>query len=911
MKKFILRNNDNLILMVYYNKDIKDVLSSLNSSRTGLKEDEAKKRITEFGANELTKANKISIAEMIVRQFLDLMVLILIIAAVIDFLNGDAVEGTVITGIVILNAIIGFIMEFKAEKSLEMLKKMMAPQARVMRDKREFLIEAKDLVPGDIIVLEEGISIPADARVFEESELFTDEAPLTGESTPQSKHSYALKKENCIPADQDNMIFMGTNVTHGSGKAIVTSTGMNTEFGKIAKLSSQVKKEKSPLQKEMLHMGKLVGKVTFVICLLVVGLGVLQGREIFEMFKIAISLAVAAVPEGLPATITIALAIGVQRMVRKNAIIRKLSSVETLGCTSVICSDKTGTLTKNEMTVKKMFANGKMVEVTGSGYVTQGDFLTNGKKLSSPMIRALDNLFRAMHLCNNAKIEDGVVGDPTEIALLVGCRKAGFVKATRFERVDEIPFDSTRKMMTTIHKMPKDSKGNTRVAYVKGAPTLVLELCSKMMVNGKLVRLSTAKRKELKRIKTNMENNALRVLALAYKPIKRYEKKDHNKKLAETDLVLLGLVGMIDPPREGVKDAVALCKKAGIKTFVITGDSGLTAKAIAKQVGMADEKTEVITGEEINEMKDVTLRKRLGSNVIFARVTPEHKMRIVSLLEAAGHVVAVTGDGVNDAPALKKASIGVAMGAGTDVSKNASNMVLTDNSFASIVGAVKEGRTIYDNIKKFTLYIFSSNIGELFTVFFGMMMGFPLPLLAVQILAIDLGTDVLPSLALGVEPSEKDIMQRRPRNIKDKIMNKHLLFRLVIIGIVIAVGTLSLFAYTLFKGGYSFGDVVDPNSYEYMKATTLAFVTLIIFQMFNVFNSRSEKESVFKMDLFSNKFLLGSVMMSVILCISLVYLPLFQEMFKTVALSAMDWVWIVVISSSVLVVDEIRKVFVR
>ncbi|PLW80080.1 ATPase [Candidatus Woesearchaeota archaeon] len=896
--------------MDYYKEDFEKVLKSLETNHKGLTSDRAEILLRKLGPNELTKKKDFSIQKAILSQFTDLMVIILIIAALISFFLGEKADAIVIFGIVILNAIIGFLQEFKAEKSIEALQNMLSPKAKVIRDGTQKIIDAKNLVLGDIIIIEEGDKVPADARIIEEFGLKTDESSLTGESLPQKKFSSKIESKKTVN-DQKNMVFLGTSVAHGNAKCVVTSTGDKTEFGKVAKLTTGIKKEQSPLQKELYKVGKFIAKATLLLVLLVFIGGILTGGSMFDMFLFAVSMAVAAVPEGLPATVTVALALGVTRMARKSAIIRKLSSVETLGCTTVICSDKTGTLTKNQMTVTHLYANSMEIDITGLGYDMQGEFYHEGRKLKHEELDEYELLFNIASLTNNAKLSKkksywDVLGDPTEGALLVAARKLGIDITTlenAYPKIHEIPFDSVRKRMVTVHK-----HDGYNYAYMKGAFDEVIKLCSHISINGKVKKLSKKDKENLSKKNLEMAESGERVLAFSMKKVS----DDLSLKAIEKDMVFVGLIGMIDPPRHGVKEAVELAKEAGIRIYVITGDFGPTAKAIAKKVGIVTDKAKIITGVELDKLSDAELKKQLKDEVLFARVSPEHKLRIVNLLEEMDEVVAVTGDGVNDAPALKRASIGISMGVtGTDVSKEASNMVLADDSFVSIISAIKEGRTIYDNLKKFITYILSSNIGELVTVLLAIVLGFPLPLLAIQILLIDLGTDVLPSLALGVEPSEKGIMKRKPRDRTEPIMNKALIQRLLMIGFVLGIGSLYLFYSTLKGFGINAFSFIADDSYAYMKATTMVFVSLILFQMVNVFNCRSENDSAYSINLFSNKFLILSVLSSIILMLLLIYIPFFNNILHTTPLGVIDWVKILVIAFTINIADELRKYYIR
>ena len=732
------------------------------TTENGLSSSEAKTRLTKYGHNELIAKKKKPLWLSFLEEFTDLMVIILIVAAAIAGLAGEPTDAGVILFIVLLNAIIGFVQKFKAEKALEALQNMLSPHAKVLRNGKILEIKAKFLVPGDIILISEGDSVPADARLLEENELNVDESALTGESVPVHKQTEAIDKKTLHLDEHQNILFMGTSITHGTGHALIIRTGMETEFGKIANLTQTTVKDKSPLQKELHKIGIFVGKITLAISGLLLATGLLiQGKSFVETFLFATSVAVAAVPEGLPATITIALAIGVQRLAKKRAIVKKLSSVETLGSTTVICSDKTGTLTKNQMTVTAAYVNGTLLSITGTGYSPKGEW-------SSPSTNAIEQLCQTATLCNNAhhskrKNRWGIIGDPTEGALLVATAKNKIKPENilkNFKRLQELPFDSERKMMTTIDRHLKSKKVT---AHLKGAPDQVLKICTHILENGEIIKLTAVKKREILKQNDAMAKQALRVLGFASRELKLGHKQ-YNKTLIEKKMVFMGLMGMIDPPRPEVYDAVKKAHLAGIKIYVITGDYGATAHAIARKLNIVQTpNVKVITGEDLNKLTERNLLKLLKQKnyeLIFARVSPEHKLKIVRALKKQGEIVAMTGDGVNDAPALKRADIGVAMGiTGTDVSKEAADMILVDDSFGTIVTAIEEGRTIYQNLKKFVFYIFSCNIGELVTVFTAILLNIPAPLTAVLILAVDLGTDVLPAIALGVDPSEPGIME--------------------------------------------------------------------------------------------------------------------------------------------------------
>ena len=869
--------------MDYYNYSVKKTFDEFKTSEKGLSQKEAEKRLGKYGLNEIKEKKKISLFQIFFSQFKSPLIYILLFAIIITLLIGEYVDSMIISIIVIVNAVLGFAQEYKAEKSIEALKKLTSLKATVVRDGREERILAKELVPGDIIILEEGEKIPADARLLESISLETHESALTGESTSVAKEINPIKGKKSI-AEQQNIIFSGTIITKGRGKAVVIRTGMKTEIGKIAEMMQSEKKEQTPLQVTLAKFGKVLGIATIVVCIIVFLTGILRGNEIIEMLVAAIALAVAAIPEGLPAVVTITLALGVTRLVKRNALVRKLHSVETLGCTNVICTDKTGTLTKDEMTVKELFVNNKLIKVTGQGYSRKGIFLDSKPK-------DYELLLKISSLCNNASVNHKrVFGDPTEIALLVCAAKANLFREKleqEFPRIHELPFDSERKMMTTIH----ENKGR-EIAFVKGGPKQIINSCSFYYENGKIIKLTKSKKEELLDKNREMASKALRVLGVAYKELP--EKIKYSTETIEKNLVFVGFTGMMDPPRAEIKDAIELCRKAGIRVIMLTGDQRTTAKAVGIQIGLMNKDDKVVTGREIMDLSNKEFDNMVKEVNIFARISPKDKIRIVDSLKKYGNVVAMTGDGVNDAPALKKADIGIAMGiTGTDVSKEASDMILLDDNFASIVNTIKEGRGIYDNIKKFVEYLLSSNLGEILVIFIAMLIGMPLPLIAIHILWINLATDGLPALALSVDPAEPGIMQRKPRKKDSQIFSKNIILRMAAIGIIMCVGTLALFK------------LYDPVN-NLIYAQTMAFSTLMMFQMFNVLNCRSEKNSIFRIGLFSNKYLIGAIVISVLLQLAVIYTPL-AVFFKTTPLSFIDWIYVVLMSSTVLIFGEIIK----
>ncbi len=840
-----------------HSKEIKEILDELNTSEKGLTNAEVNRRIKKYGYNEIEEKKKINPLKIFISQFKSFVVGILIVAVIVSLLVNEYLDAIVIAAILIINAVLGFIQEYRAEKSIEALKKLAPQKARVIRDSKIQEILAKFLVPGDIIELEAGDKVPGDSRLINVIDLATQEASLTGESNAVSKTTQKLK-ENIQIGDMTNMLFSSTDIVRGKATAIVTSTGNNTEIGKIAKLIESVEVEQTPLQKQLSVLGKFLAILTVIVTIIVFITGVLKGGPIVEILITSIALAVAAVPEGLPAVVTISLALGVRRMVKRNSLIRKLPSVETLGETSVICSDKTGTLTMNEMTVTKLYVNNKIIDVTGFGYRTEGKFSEDPKNFSL--------LLRIGVLCNNSSIGKKIIGDPNEASLLVSAAKAKFSKESlqrQFPRLQEIPFSSERKMMSTINKV-----GNKKVMHTKGSPEKIIKLCNKILINGRTTILTNTKKKEILKVNDGLASKALRILAFAY--------KENNSK--ENNLVFVGLQGMIDPPRKEVKDSIILCKKAGIKVIMITGDHKLTAVAIANQLGIEGD---VLTGQELDK---TNLNSIVNKVAIYARVNPIHKNKIVEALQKKKNIVAMTGDGVNDAPALKKANIGIAMGIkGSDVSKEASDMILVDDDFSSIVSAIEEGRGIYNNIRKFVNYLLSSNFGEILVIFLASLMGWPLPLIAIQLLWINLITDGLPALALGVDPSSKDIMNEKPRKKDTPIIDKDMKFHIFIIGILIAAATLFLFNRSLSNG--------------LVYARTIAFTSLVVFEIFRLQMVRAR----FHTKIFSNKYLILAVLSSIALQLLVIYTPL-ANVFHTTAIQLVDWAYIIGIGAIIYVI---------
>jgi Ca2+-transporting ATPase len=870
--------------MPFFDQSAPAVLRELKTSpERGLAAEDAKQRLAQYGPNAIEEAHHVSLFRIFLEQFASPIVWILLAALGISVFVKEWADASVIAAIIVLNAILGTIQECRAEEAIEALRKMTSLKARVLREGKVQEVAAAELVPGDIVLLETGDKVPADARLVEVMNLATQEAALTGESTPVHKIAEVMRDHAAI-GDQHNMAFSGTIVTNGHAKAVVVGTGMLTEMGKIAKLIKEADHEPTPLQKKLASLSKMLGIIVILIAIVIFTAGVVYGLPAFEMFLAAVALAVAAIPEGLPAVVTVALAIGVQRMAKRNALVRKLPSVETLGACTVICSDKTGTLTHNQMTVKHVYANQQSIAVSGAGYAPEGKFMKDPKDF--------EMLLKIGALNNNAQLaQEGedwkVIGDPTEGALLVSARKAGIVPeelAEKAPRIREIEFTSERKLMTTVHKF-----GDKLLVCTKGAPEVLVKLCAKQLVHGKLARFSHADANNVLVMGEAYAGKALRVLAFAYKEI-----APGSKGKLEDDLVFAGLQAMIDPPRHEVRDAIQKCKTAGIKVVMITGDHLSTAKAIAKELGIEGK---AITGVELDHLTDLDAQvENIG---VYARVNPAHKIHIIEAFQKRRHIVAMTGDGVNDAPALKKADLGVAMGiTGTDVAKEASAMVLADDNFASIVRAVEEGRVIFDNIKKFVNYLLSGNTGEVLTLFVSIILGIPLPLTALMILWVNLVTDGTPALALGVDPPDPDVMKRPPRKMEENIVNRQRCTLIGLVGILVMLNTLFVF------------DYFDPDT-QLAKAQTAAFTALVLSQLFNAFNQRSENRSLFAVGPFRNKWLLLAVGLSVALQASVMYVPFLRELFGTVALSLKDWFIVAGVSASVLVFGEVVKLFRR
>ena len=930
---------------------VEQTLDQLNTHlHLGLRTQEARARQQKHGFNELIERPRPGFLKLLLGQFDDFLVRILILAAILSLFLGEVIDASAIMAIVILNAVLGVIQESKAEQALAALKKMAAPNAQVIRDGMQQTIPARELAPGDIVLLEAGNYVPADMRLIESINLRVEEASLTGESAPVNKDArVALDREIPI-GDRKNSAFMSTLVAHGRGRGIVTHTGMQTQIGMIAEMIQSYEEEPTPLQQKLDELGKWLGIVSLAICGIIFVFGVIRDtrpativtegllaylkaeqKDIVELFMTAVSLAIAAVPEGLPAVVTICLALGMQRMVSRHALIRKLPAVETLGCATVICSDKTGTLTQNQMTVVRGWAGGKPFQVTGEGYDPAGQFYHHSQPFDPGQDVAASLLLHGALLCNDARLETSgkeldrityrMVGDPTEGALAVAAAKAGLWCENLIQwlpRINEIPFDSERKRMTTIHRVDGSTssqvdKGTPAlsallpvylstpyIAFVKGAPDILLQQCDSILEHDQAQPLTEAKRQEILAANQDMARHALRVLGVAYRPFAEVP-ETLTPENAEVNLVFLGLLGMIDPARPEVKVAVGVAKTAGLKSIMVTGDYKDTAEAIAREIGLLEPGGKVLTSAELDQMTEEQLAEIVDQVDAYARVSPAHKMKIVDALKGRGHVVAMTGDGVNDAPALKRANIGVAMGiTGTDVSKETADMVLTDDNYASIVAAIEEGRIIYSNIRKFVYYLISCNIGEILIIFFSMLGGLPIPLRPIQLLWLNLVTDGAPALALGLEKGDPDTMQRPPRPTKEPVINQEMLIGVIVQAIVMTTAVLLAFVYGLRTYPDNLAD-----------AQTVAFATLVVSELVRAYTARSERYPLFSIGVFGNKWMQYAVGSSLVLLLAVIYVPFLQPFFSTIPLTLQDWLVMTPLFMVSSVAAELTKAFLR
>ncbi len=945
-----------------------EVLEHLKVREDGLTEAQVAERLAQYGPNQLTEAPRPGFLKMLWEQFNNFIVILLIVASIVSAFLGEWIDALAIMAIVILNAILGIIQERRAEEALAALKKLAAPEARLLRDGRHVTVSSLRLVPGDIVFLEAGNHVPADVRLLEAINLEIDESALTGESLPVHKNA-SMKLERDIPlGDWRNTAFMGTMITYGRGRGVVTSTGMRTQLGLIARMLQGVESEETPLQKRLDQLGKVLGWGALLICALVFVLAVIKNtdlglvgsagllaylnsakNELVDFFLVAVSLAIAAVPEGLPAVVTISLALGMREMIRRHALIRRLASVETLGSATVICTDKTGTLTQNEMTVTRVWVDGQTVQVTGSGYSRRGEFLVDGKPVD--LWKGYPAVLTALWvgaLNNDASLEpvEGdpesyrIVGDPTEGCLLIAAAKAGPAQVdldVAYPRLNEVPFDSERKRMVTVHDVTHPNRDDPSPYYdakkrgwdviaVKGAPDVVLDLCTRYQDREDRSRpLDEAGRRRILRANDTMTEEALRVLAVAYRDVPEAEK---DVEALEQDLIFVGLIGMMDPPRPAVKPALAKAAQAGIRTVMITGDYPNTARAVAEAIGLLQTGHRVLTGADVDRMSDDVLTSEIEQVDVFARVSPEHKLRIVDALQADGEVVAMTGDGVNDAPAIKRANIGVAMGiTGTDVAKETADMVLTDDNYASIVDAVEQGRIIYDNIRKFVFFLLSSNVAEIMVIFLATLAGLPTPLTAIQLLWLNLITDGAPALALAMEKGDPDIMKARPRPKSEPIINATMRFGIVIQTVVQTSAVLGAFILGLLWELQALGHALPAgaNPLVYLLrfdwrtidldalhvAETMAFMTLSLCELIRAYTVRSEKSSVFRIGVFSNKWMQYAVGSSILLLLLVCTVPFLQEVFNTHFMNGSEWLAVICLALLPAVAEEITKLFLR
>ncbi|WP_075981821.1 cation-translocating P-type ATPase [Bacillus massilinigeriensis] len=910
------------------------VLEELRTSEDGLTAEESNQRLNQYGRNSIKEKQGKSLYLRFLANFTSLMAILLWISGGIAFVAQMPELGVAVWCVNVINGIFSFIQEYQASKATEALKGMLSSYARVIRDGKEQQILTDELVPGDILLVEEGDKIAADSRLIQSSEMQVNQSALTGESNPVRKISDAIHQEDLTSFETPNLIFTGSTVTSGSGKAVVIKTGMETEFGKIANLTQNVSDELSPLQKELNRLTKQISLIAFAIGLTFFLLAIFFVKNpLAESFIFALGMIVAFIPEGLSPTVTLALAQGVKRMAKKHALVKNLSSVETLGCTSVICTDKTGTLTQNEMTVNHIWLPDRELEVTGTGFAPVGKILDKGKEITSVSNSALKLILTAASLCSNARVvppnqENSrytVLGDPTEACLGVVAEKAGLLVENlqkELPRVRELHFDSRRKRMTTIHQLIQPVNGKNRAAFTKGAPKELADLCEWVYVDGEIQPFTEMMKQNVMAANDNYARLGLRVLAVAVRYIGKDDPdipsnlSDYTPENIEKKMTFIGLVVMADPPRPEVADAVAKCHRAGIRIMMITGDYGLTAESIAKRIGVVvGEHPHVISGIELEKMSDEELSSALKGEVIFARVAPEQKYRVVDSLQRMGEVVAVTGDGVNDAPALKKADIGVAMGiSGTDVAKEAADMILTDDNFASIVHAVEQGRAVYNNIRKFLLYILNSNMPEAVpSAFFLFSKGaIPLPLTIMQILFIDLGTDLIPALGLGSEEPEKGIMNKPPRNLKEPLLNKGIIIKAFCwYGLLASIVSMSAYFFINYTHGFSSGDFASEDSTIYKMATTMTLAGIVFSQIGAVINCRTEKQSVFKKGLWKNPLVNIGIASEVTFLALIMHVPLLQKVFGTEPIGMKGWVLLFCIPPIILLIEEIRKAFTR
>ncbi|EKD58340.1 MAG: hypothetical protein ACD_56C00147G0008 [uncultured bacterium] len=896
-----------------YNLTKKELFEKFSADEGGLTTAEAEKRLKQYGKNAVAKKQSWSWFSILLGQFNDALVWILLVAGTLAFAFGEYRDTTIILLIITINASIGFFQEYKAERTLENIRKLASDKAVVLRDGQRVEIDSTLLVPGDVIVLSSGDSVAADAYLIESYDVYVNEFIFTGESKPGKKNTQIINEENTVLADIDNMIFMGSSLTRGSAVAMVSETGTSTQLGHIANLVNEVKEEETPLQKQMRVLGRDVSILAVFIGGLVMVAGYYYHISWYENFLFALALSVSVVPEGLPAAISVALSLGMKKLLKNNVLAKKLNAVETLASVSIICTDKTGTITRNELMVTNIIAGEDEFTVDGQGYAKEGSFYNFGRKVDPKSFAQLKMILQIGALCNDSGLgeKDGKIsisGDPTEVALLVAARKydqdLNFFR-NGLEKIDENPFSSERMRMSVVYRALDGSVAS----FVKGSPDVMIDLCTHKRNGDEIVAFSEEEKLKVKNSYDAMSKQALRVLAFAERSLDGIEKSQYGGQ-SEKDLVWVGMMGMIDPPRADVKGAVEECNLSGIKVIMITGDYEITAEAIARNVGLLRHpNAEIINGKMLNKLTDEELISKIfEKEIVFARIEPEQKLRIATALKNNGAVIAMTGDGVNDAPALKKADIGIAMGiTGTDVSKEASDLILLDDNFASIVKVIKQGRTIYQNLKKFVYYVFTSNVSEFFTVAIGLLLQIPAPIAAVQILAIDLGTDLLPSFSLSMEKSEPGVMKRKPFSSKEKIIDSASIWRLVRVGLIMAIGAVIAFILSMKRGGWDFGNKIDTNSVLYIRSTSATYAVLAMSQMANLLSARSETLSVFTLGFFKNRYAIGAIAISTSILLSFMYVPLLQNYLRMMPITGRDWMAVAVVTLAVFVFEEGRK----
>ena len=898
-----------------------DVYKELGTSKEGLTPKEVEIRLQKYGTNQIEEVKQKPLIFKFLANLYQILALLLWGASILAFISGTPQLGFAIIAVIIINAIFSFWQEYEAEKAVAALKKILPSIAKVIRQGIEVEVLTSQLVPGDLLVLEEGDNISADARLVEAFQMKIDTSTLTGESKPIRKISDPQEDSDEDLIGSFNMVLAGTSVSSGSGRAVIFATGVNTEFNKIASMTQKVQEEPSPLQKQLARLTQIIAFIAILMGVVLFFLNIyVVGLPLSLAFLFAIGLTVANVPEGLLPTVTLALAASVKKMVGKNALIKRLSSVETLGSTNIICTDKTGTLTKNQMTVRKIWIPYDVIDVTGTGYEPTGEFLQDGGDVCHKDVRELKLLMRSATFANDAQLVEPskpgenwkILGDPTEASLLVAARKNGFDwerELIKNPRVFELPFDSQRKSMSSIHR--SDCK---QVAYVKGAPKKIIGLCNEISVDGKVIKFTKESKEHVIKEHDKLAESGLRILGMAYKYLP-VNFNDYRPETVENDMIFVGMMAMQDPPRPEVLPAVKDCHRAGIRIIMITGDYGITALSIAREVGIVKDECRIVKGKELSNMSDEEVKKLLKSNVnvIFARAVPEHKIRIASVLEDMDEIVAMTGDGVNDAPALRKADIGVAMGiTGTDVAKEASDMVLTDDNFATIVTAIKEGRTIYENIRKFITYIFAHETAEIIPFILMVVFKIPLPITVMQILAIDLGTDTLPALALGMGPAESDVMNRTPRSRKERLLNFGVIWRgYIFLGLIEATLVMSGYFWVLFAGGWQLGESLPFTDPLYIEATTMVFAGIVTSQIGNLLGCQTTRTSTFEVGVFRNKWIIRGILFEVAVVLSIVYIPYLQDIFGTTALGIYQWLYILSFIPIMFFAEELRKYVVR